>query len=204
MSSAAWGLHDCSFLNRNKMPLFCNPRCLKNPDELRDFLSAVVGFPGGSSGKEHACQCRKHKRCRFNPWVRKIPWRRAQQPTPVFLPGESHGQRSLVDYSPYSRGESDTTEHTHMHASAVLPGKHKVAHACLHLAAGASNFTNPRTLKTHACRLPPRSLCSPRTLWSKTSSKDATGTSHGILQTSSFLLSAPTEYTHLFQEPDII
>ena len=118
VSSAAWGLHDCSFLNRNKMPLFCNLRSLKNPDELRDFLSAVVGFPGGSSGKEHACQCRKHKRHRFNPWVGKIPWRRAWQPNPVFLPGESHGQ-SLVDYSPYSHRESDMTEYTHMHTSAV-------------------------------------------------------------------------------------
>jgi len=38
-------------------------------------------------------------RCGFDPWVRKIPWRRAWQPTPVFLPGESHGQRSLVGYS---------------------------------------------------------------------------------------------------------
>ena len=37
-------------------------------------------------------KCRRLKRCRFNPWVRKIPWRRAWQPTPVFLPGESHGQ----------------------------------------------------------------------------------------------------------------
>ena len=40
----------------------------------------------------------RHKRCGFDPWVRKIPWRRAQQPTPVFLPGEAHGQRSLVGY----------------------------------------------------------------------------------------------------------
>ena len=40
------------------------------------------------------------KRCRFDPGIRKIPWRRAWQPTPVFLPGESHGQRSLVGYSP--------------------------------------------------------------------------------------------------------
>ena len=39
-------------------------------------------------------------RDRFNPWVGKIPWRRAWQPTPIFLPGESHGQRSLVGYSP--------------------------------------------------------------------------------------------------------
>ena len=44
------------------------------------------------------------------PWVGKIPWRRAWQPTPVFLPGESHGQRNLAGYSPWSHKESDTTE----------------------------------------------------------------------------------------------
>ena len=44
-------------------------------------------MPGGASGKEPACQCRRHKRCGFDPWVRKISWRRAWQPTPVFLPG---------------------------------------------------------------------------------------------------------------------
>ena len=71
-----------------------------------------LGFPGGASGKEPACQCRRHKRCRFNPWVGKIPWRRARQLTPVFLPGESHGQRSLADYSPRGCQESDTTEVT--------------------------------------------------------------------------------------------
>ena len=58
------------------------------------------GFPGGTSGKESACQCRRCKRRGFDPWVGKIPWRRAWQPTPVFLPGKSHGQRSLVGYSP--------------------------------------------------------------------------------------------------------
>jgi len=41
-----------------------------------------------------------YKRCEFSPWVRKIPWRRAWQPTPVFLPGEFHGQRSLAVYTP--------------------------------------------------------------------------------------------------------
>ena len=56
-------------------------------------------FPGGTSVKEPACQCRRCKRCGFNPWAGKIPWRRAQQPTSVFLPGEFHGQRSLVGYS---------------------------------------------------------------------------------------------------------
>ena len=54
------------------------------------------GFPGGSSGKEPTCQCRTCKKCEFDPWTEKIPWRRAWQPTPVFLPGESHGQRSLA------------------------------------------------------------------------------------------------------------
>ena len=51
------------------------------------------GFPGGAAGKESPCQSR---RCGFNPWVRKIPWRRKWQPTPIFLPGKFHGQRSLV------------------------------------------------------------------------------------------------------------
>ena len=49
----------------------------------------IWGLPGGASGKGPACQCRRCKRCRFDPWVGKIPWRRARQPTPVFLPGES-------------------------------------------------------------------------------------------------------------------
>ena len=46
----------------------------------------------------------------FNPWVRKISWRRKWHPTPVFLPGKSHGRRSLVGYSPWGHKESDTTE----------------------------------------------------------------------------------------------
>ena len=51
------------------------------------------GFPGGSDDKESTCQRRRH---RFNPWFGKIPWRRKWQPTQVFLPGEFHGQRSLM------------------------------------------------------------------------------------------------------------
>ena len=57
-------------------------------------VSICEGFPGGTSGKEAAGQCRRSKRLGFDPWVGMIPWR-AQQPTPIFLPGESHGQRSL-------------------------------------------------------------------------------------------------------------
>ena len=51
----------------------------------------------------------------FDPWVRRIPWSRKWQPTPVFLPGKCHGQRSLADYSPWGLKESDTTEHVHIH-----------------------------------------------------------------------------------------
>ena len=54
--------------------------------------------------------CMQRRRPGFDPWVRKIPWRRAWQPTPVFLPGESHGQRGLAGCGPWGRTESDTTE----------------------------------------------------------------------------------------------
>ena len=66
----------------------------------------------GASGKEPACQCRRCKKCRFDPWVRKIPWRRAWQLTPVLLPGESRGQRSLVGYGPQGHKELDMAEVT--------------------------------------------------------------------------------------------
>ena len=71
-------------------------------------LGKVLGFPDGSSDKESTCRCR---RCRFVPWVRKIPWRRKLKPAPVFLPGESQRQTSLVGYNPWSYKESDTSEH---------------------------------------------------------------------------------------------
>ena len=60
----------------------------------KPLILKVKSFPGGASGQESACQCGRLKRCGFDPWVGKIPWRRAWQPTPVFLSGESHGQRN--------------------------------------------------------------------------------------------------------------
>ena len=51
---------------------------------------------GGTVVKKSTCQCRRHRRHGLDPWVGKIPWRRKWQPTPAFLPGKSHGQRSLV------------------------------------------------------------------------------------------------------------
>ena len=59
-------------------------------------LPCCLGFSGGSSGEELACQCKRHKRCEFDLWVGKIPRRRAWLPTPVFLSAESQGQRSLA------------------------------------------------------------------------------------------------------------
>ena len=63
-------------------------KCCRNTLEFKIFLYTLNksrGFPGGASGKEPACQCRRHKRNRFDPWVGKIPWRRAWQSIPVFL-----------------------------------------------------------------------------------------------------------------------
>ena len=72
----------------------------------------IPGFPGGTCGEKPACQSRRLQKPGFSPWVGKIPWKRAWQPTLVFLPGEPHGQRSLEGYSPWSRRELDTTEGT--------------------------------------------------------------------------------------------
>ena len=66
----------------------------------------LIGLPRWLSGKESACKCRRHG---FSPWVVTIPWWRKWLRTPVFLPGKSHGQRSLVCYSPWGHKESDTT-----------------------------------------------------------------------------------------------
>ena len=62
------------------------------------LASCVIGLPWWLSGKELTGQ---YRRCRFNPWIRKIPWSRKWQPTPVFLPGKSHGQRDWMGYSPW-------------------------------------------------------------------------------------------------------
>ena len=78
------------------------------------FFYFVHGSLHGASGKEPTCQFRRHKRCKFHPWVRKIPWRRKWQPTPVFLPGKPHGQKRLVGYSTRGHKELETTEHKHM------------------------------------------------------------------------------------------
>ena len=112
---------------------------LSNPMDCSPTGSSVYGIfqarvlewvplpslPSGTSGKESTCQCRRYKRHRFNPWVRKMPWRRTWQPTPALLPGKFHRDRSFVGYKLWGYKESDTTEcaharahtHTHTHES---------------------------------------------------------------------------------------
>ena len=64
-------------------------------------LMSKMGLPRWLTGKVSACQCRRHKRHWFDHWIGKIPWRRKWLPSPVFWPGNVHGQRSLAGYSPW-------------------------------------------------------------------------------------------------------
>ena len=79
----------------------------------------TVGLPGWLSGKECTWQCRRHWRPGFNPCVRKSPWRWEWQPTPVFLPGKSCGQRSLAIYNPYGFKELDRTWWLSLHTCEI-------------------------------------------------------------------------------------
>ena len=79
--------------------------------------------------------CLQCGRPRFHPWVGKMPWRRAWQPTPVFLPDGSHGQRSLAGYSPWGHKESDTTERL---ALSLLTGSETTYILCEQLRVGMS------------------------------------------------------------------
>ena len=84
----------------------------------------ILELPRWSSGKEPTCQCRRNEKHGFDPWVGKILWKRAWQPTPVFLPGEFHGQRSLAGCSPWGCKESDVTEQlTYTHSCVVFHNK---------------------------------------------------------------------------------
>ena len=75
------------------------------------LIDRTQGFPSDSVVKNVPVM-QEHRRCGFDPWVGKILWRRAWKPTPVFLPGESHEQKSLEGYSPWGHKELDRTEVT--------------------------------------------------------------------------------------------
>ena len=90
---------------------------------IKRRVTSDLGFPGGASGKESTCQCRRHKRGGFNPWVGKIPWRKAWQPTLVFLLRESHRQGSLVGCSSWSPKSWIWLERLSMHTSDLFDVK---------------------------------------------------------------------------------
>ena len=93
-----------------------------------------MGFPGG---KESVCQCRRRRRHGFDPWVRKIPWRRKWQPTLVFEPGKSHGQRSLAGYSPWSTkrvGYNLVTKQNKIQLAIYLINKYMITNSGLQIA----------------------------------------------------------------------
>ena len=83
---------------------------LKDKSKQKFINMSAPGLPGGTVVKNPICQCRRSKRCRFDPWLGKIPWRKKWQPAPVFLPGKCHGPRSLGGYSPWGHKELDTNE----------------------------------------------------------------------------------------------
>ena len=83
--------------------LICNEIKEEYAEIWASQVALVVKNPPTNAG---------NMRCKFDPWVWKIPWKRAWQPSPVFLPGESHWQKSLVGYNPQGRIELDTAEVT--------------------------------------------------------------------------------------------
>ena len=110
--AAVWWLLDGRYSFLSEFPLGSrvhHPRWLQLLMTVTYFMYwfgrnySISPLPWWLHDKESACRCRRHS---FHPWVRKIPWRWKWQPTPVFWPGESHGWRSLADYSPLGHRES--------------------------------------------------------------------------------------------------
>ena len=141
-------------LTQNSCPE--NPQGLDSPPssvhfggDLKGDLRQILGLPWRCRGKRIHLQGRSCRRCGFDPWVRKISWRRIWQPTPVFLPGESFEQRSLAGYSPQGHKESDTTEvtqHTGMldTYSNVIGSLLEASQPLPHLISELSNFSMHR------------------------------------------------------------
>ena len=84
------------------------------------MVNSLQGFSGGASGKELTCQCRRRKRCGFDSWFGKIPWRRGRLPTPVFLgfPGGSAGKESICNAE--DLGSKDSLEKRKATHSGIL------------------------------------------------------------------------------------
>ena len=104
------------------------------------------GNPQWLNGVESACQCRRHKM--FNSWVRKKPWRRKWKATLVFLPRKSHGQRSLVSYSPQRVGPDLATKHHHQQWSEM-----KILMNRLNISKLSAQITMKKSVRPMICSL---------------------------------------------------
>ena len=94
----------------------------KTPTKMQLFALLFTDYYSGLSWwLRRQTICPLCERCRFDSWVRRIPWRREWLPTPVFLPGEFHGQKSLVDYSPWGFSGQNTGVGCHSLLQGILP-----------------------------------------------------------------------------------
>ena len=98
-----------STASNHTVSLGAHPRAVRF-QHTRSHCCCFSHFPGGASGKESACQCRRCKRRESNPWVGKISWRRECQPTPVFLPEKFQGQRSPAGHSSWGHRDEHKSE----------------------------------------------------------------------------------------------
>ena len=115
----------CTLERRNPaLPTRTSTHFLNFRQLVLTVSTVVRHFPGGASAKEPACQCRRHKRCGFYPWFGKIPWRRAWQPTPVFLPREPM-DRGAWWATIHGVSESDTAEWLSIHVFSHRSGDYK-------------------------------------------------------------------------------
>ena len=118
-------MHDQFYPWQQLKVCFQEDPALRKKNKLSHSI-CLSGLPRWLSGKKSTCQCRRHKRHGCNPWVGKIPWRRKWQPTPVFLPGQFHGQRSLAVHGVAKSqtqlsGWAHTHTHTHTHTLLAVP-----------------------------------------------------------------------------------
>ena len=107
--SKVWFLRPCPYIPQYTLFLFV-AFCVSSWSTivyLRVCSCCFTVYDIGLMYKESACQCSRYRRREFDSWVRKIPWRRKWQPNPVFLPGKSHGQRSLTGSSLWGCKELD-------------------------------------------------------------------------------------------------
>ena len=154
-SGCVQDLHSSNLAFRVLLMSFCDSGGYQTDFSGMKMLHLVVIiFHRWSSGEESTCQCKRHRKCRFDPWIGKIPWSRKWQPTPVFLPGTSHGQKSLAGFRPWVE-KTWTWQHTLM--SLVLQKSSKTV-ICVSLEAKTGSGPKTALLFLHCSSLVSASL----------------------------------------------